>query len=96
MLAQAEKLTINWLDYLLSDNNKTAGRYFFGHGCGLCAQPGMGCQDQHGIGPTCWRRLETQVEKSSPLGGHFRYMTGAVTPLWGRDDGSEGLTGPGA
>jgi dienelactone hydrolase len=38
MLAQAEKLIINWLDYLLNDN-KTAGRYFFGNSCGLCVQP---------------------------------------------------------
>jgi len=38
MLAQAEKLTINWLDYWLNGNT-TAGRYFFGNGCGLCVQP---------------------------------------------------------
>ena len=37
MLAQAERLTINWLDYWLN-GNRTAGRHLFGPTCGLCAQ----------------------------------------------------------
>lgn len=36
MLAQAERLFVNWLHYMFA-GDKTAGRYFFGHGCGLCA-----------------------------------------------------------
>jgi hypothetical protein len=43
MLAQAERLTINWLDYWLNGNT-TAGRYFFGPGCGLCAHPDWAVQ----------------------------------------------------
>jgi predicted alpha/beta-hydrolase family hydrolase len=38
MLAQAEKLIVNWLDYWLVGNT-AAGRYFFGFNCGLCVQP---------------------------------------------------------
>jgi len=38
MLAQAERLAVNWLDYWLN-GNAVAGRYFFGPGCGLCTQP---------------------------------------------------------
>ena len=38
MLAQAEKLVVNWLDYILN-GNVYAGRYYFGNDCGLCVQP---------------------------------------------------------
>jgi hypothetical protein len=38
MLAQAEKLVVNWLDYILN-GSLTAGRYYFGNDCGLCVQP---------------------------------------------------------
>jgi dienelactone hydrolase len=38
MLAQAEAITTNWLDYFLNGNS-TAASYFFGSGCGLCVQP---------------------------------------------------------
>jgi hypothetical protein len=37
MLAQAEAIATNWLDYFLNGNS-TARSYFFGTGCGLCVQ----------------------------------------------------------
>jgi len=38
LLAQAEQLIVNWLDYFLN-GNVVAGRYFFGFNCGLCKHP---------------------------------------------------------